>query len=103
MLRRAISSSPRMMSTKSAPIAGRKVTVERIGQSVISPRREHEPRDQRDDADQHGESVVVEVAGLELDHPLGDVEYARRDAVRAESVDEPAVALLPQEAPDPLR
>ena len=77
---------------------------ERIGQLSISPApREHEPGDQRGDADQHGEGVVIEVAGLQPHHVAGDVEHARGDAVRPEAVDQPAVAALPQQAAEPQR
>ena len=75
---------------------------ERIGQLDISALpREHEPGDERRDADQHGEGVVIEIAGLQPHDVAGHVEHARRDAVRPEAVDQPAVAALPQEAAEP--
>src|SRR5262245_10619668 len=62
----------------------------------------HEPCHEGGDTDQHGEGIVEEIAGLQPYHSLGDIEDARRDAVRTEAVDQPAVALLPQEAAEPL-
>ena len=55
------------------------------------------------DPDQHRKGVVIEVAGLDLHDVAGDIEHPRRDAVRAEAVDDVAVALLPEEVADPLR
>src|SRR5438105_2996112 len=105
MLRRALSSSPRMTTMSSAPMSGRKVTRERIGQPVMSIllRRKHDVSDQCGDADQHGEGVMVEVARLQPHDPVGDVDHPGRNAVRAEAVDQPAVSLFPQETPEPLR
>src|SRR5665213_1505213 len=102
MLRRAEASAPRTVSVKSAPISGRKVTTERIGQFIGASTRKHQPGDQQSDADQHREGVVVEVAGLQAHGALRDVEDAGRYAVRAKAVDQPAIALLPQEAAEPL-
>src|SRR5215470_10655091 len=66
-LRRAASSSPRLIQTISAPSSGRKVTTDRMGQVTISlASHEHEPGDQPCDADQHRKGVVVEIAGLDL-------------------------------------
>src|SRR5262245_25944187 len=105
MLRRALSSSPRMMTMSNAPTSGRNVTTERIGQPVIAilSWRKHDVGDQRGDADQHGKGVVIEISGLQADNAVGDVDHACRDAVGAKAVDQPAVALLPQEAAQPLR
>src|SRR5690242_10529442 len=105
MLRRAASSSPWTTTIRIAPTSGRKVTMERIGQSVMSmlSRGEHDVGDQGSDADQHGKGVVVEVPGLQADDAIGHVDHPSRDAVRAETVDQPTVALLPQEASEPLR
>src|SRR6201996_1038886 len=65
-LRRAASSSPRLIQTISAPSSGRKVTTDRMGQVTISlASREHEVGDQACDADQHREGVMIEVAGLD--------------------------------------
>src|SRR6185312_10806302 len=104
-VRLAASSPPRASSqTKSAPSSGRNVTTERIGQVVIllASHAEHEPGDQAGDADQHREGIVIEVAGLQLDDIARHIQHPRRDAVRTETVDDEAIALLPQEAADPL-
>src|SRR6185437_7589415 len=88
-----------------APSSGRKVTTERIGQVICrnpSVHREHEPGDDRRRADQHGEGVVIEVAALEAHDVARDVEHARRDAVRTEAVDQPAIAAFPERAAEPL-
>src|SRR5689334_3870582 len=105
MLRRAASSSPLIRRTSSAPSVGRKVTTERMGQVIMGPpsQCEQHVRDQRRDADQHGKGIVVEVARLQLHHAVGHIHHAGGDAIRAEAVDEPAVALLPEEAAEPLR
>src|SRR3984893_8565220 len=102
-LRRAASSSPRLIQTTSAPNSGRKVTTDRMGQVTISlASHEHEPGDQACDADQHREGVVVEIAGLDLDDVAGDAAHPRRPAVGAEAVDDGAIALLPELVADPL-
>src|SRR5215475_13916383 len=102
-LRRAASSSPRLIQTISAPNSGRKVTTDRMGQATISlASHEHEPGDQACDADQHREGVMIEIAGLEPDHVARDVEYPRRHAVGAEAVDDGAVAVLPELVADPF-
>src|SRR6185312_8769098 len=68
--------SSRMNRMRTTPTSGRKVTVVRMGQSVMSKRTpEHHPGDERDDADQHHECVVVEIAGLQLDDAVGDVDH----------------------------
>ena len=89
----------------STPTSGRKVVTERIGQlgHQCTPAREHEPGDQRRRADQHGEGIVIEIAGLQPHHVAGDVEHARGHAVRPEAVDQPAVAALPEQAAEPQR
>src|SRR5262245_53908649 len=93
-LRLPEASSPLSAMMNSVPTSGRNVVMERIGQLAMSvgPRREHEPGHQRGDADQHGESVVVEIAGLHAHHVARHIEHARRYAVRPEAVDQPAVA-----------
>ena len=58
----------------------------------MHPRREHEPGDESRRADQHGEGVVIEIAGLQAHHVAGDVEDAGGNAVGPEAVDQPAVA-----------
>ena len=65
--------------------------------------REHEPGDERGDADQHGEGVVVEIAGLQPDDIARHVEHARGDAVGPEAVDDEAVAALPEQPAEPHR
>src|ERR1700759_1332829 len=104
-LRRAASSSPRLIQTTSAPNSGRKVTTERMGQVVmaLASRSEHEPGDQPGHTDQHRKRVVIEIAGLDLDDVACDVEHASRYAVRPEAVDHIAVAELPEEAADGFR
>src|ERR1700742_5066470 len=102
-LRRAASSSPRLIQTTIAPTSGRKVTTDRMGQVTISlGSHEHEPGDQARDTDQHREGVVIEIAGLDLDDVAGDVEHPRRHAVGAEAVDDSAIALLPELIADPF-
>src|SRR5215467_14452975 len=87
----------------SAPSSGRKIVTERIGQLVIllPPAGKHEPGDETGDADQHHKRVVVHVASLQAHHVAGHVQYPIRHAVRAETVDQPAVAALPQQAAEP--
>ena len=46
---------------------------------------------------------MVEVAGLQPDHVAGDVKHTRGDAVGAETVDQPTIATLPEEAAKPHR
>ena len=48
----------------------------------------------------HRESVVIDVARLQAHGAAGDVENARRDAVRPKPVDDRAVAALPERAAD---
>src|SRR3970040_2054741 len=65
-LRATTSASPRMVRMNSAPTSGRKVNSDRIGNCVMirsSRVLEQIPRDQDDDARQHGERVMVEIAG----------------------------------------
>src|SRR6185312_2008746 len=104
---RAIGELPRAISAmRIAPSSGRKVTTERIGQVIYlnpSMHREHEPGDDGRRADQHGEGVVIEVAALQPHDVARDVEHARRHAVGAEAVDQPAVSALPERAAEPLR
>src|SRR3569832_923734 len=104
---RAIGELPRAISAmRIAPSSGRKVTTERIGQVICrnpSVHREHEPGDDRRRADEHGEGVVIEVTALEPHDVARDIEHPRGDAVRAEAVDQPAVAALPERVAEPLR
>src|SRR5262245_38909656 len=103
-LRFSASPSPRIIMMSSAPTSGRKIVTERIGQLISTcPSTEHEPGDERRYADQHGEGVVVEIAGLQPHHAACHVEHPGGDAVRPEAVDQPAVAVLPQYATEPQR
>src|SRR5215510_2001369 len=103
-LRFSASPSPRIIMMSSAPTSGRKMVTDRIGQLMSTcPSAEHEPGDERRHADQHGESVVVEITGLQPYHAARHVEHAGRDTVRPEAVDQPAVAVLPQHAAQPQR
>src|SRR5215472_17567248 len=104
-LRAMEASSPRIAMMNNAPSSGRNVVTERIGQLAISAPRigKHEPGDKDRDADQHGKRVVVHVAGLQAHDVARDDQYHRREAVRPEAIDQPAVAALPQQATDPQR
>src|SRR5690242_15401505 len=102
-LRFTDASSPGSSMMNSAPTSGKNVMTDSIGQLAMSvaSAREHEPCDEQRSADQHGERVVVEIARLQSHHVAGDVDDARRDAVRPEAVDQPAVAAAPQQAGEP--
>src|SRR5262245_57299525 len=103
-LRCSASPSPRITVMNRAPTSGRKVMTDRTGQLMSAhPNAKHEPGDQGGDADQHGKGVVIEVTGLQSHDATGHVEHARRDAVGAPAVDQPAVAVLPQDAAEPQR
>src|SRR5437763_1219029 len=65
--------------------------------------RDDVPGDQRDDADHHGEGVVVDVAGLQLAGAPGEIHSDLRDPVGAESVDDLPVAAFPKNAAQRLR
>src|SRR5689334_3079674 len=70
-LRAADSSSPGSAIMNSAPSSGRNVVTDRIGQLAIlllSSAGKHEPSNETGDADQHGERVVIHVAGLQPHH-----------------------------------
>src|SRR5437764_14070450 len=68
-LRATTVSSPLDSIMKAAPTSGRKVISESSGQwltgSPFRSLRYQVPADQRDDADQHGKSVMIDVAGLQ--------------------------------------
>src|SRR6202030_3482680 len=70
--------------------------------SLVDPRREHEPGDESSRANQHGEGIVIEVAGLQPHDVTGDIEDAGGDAVRSEAVDQPAVTALPKQTAEPF-
>src|SRR5258706_528529 len=57
--------------------------------------REHEPGDESRRADEHGEGIMIKVAGLQSHDIACDIEYAGGYAVGAKAVDQPAVAALP--------
>src|SRR3989338_9216382 len=61
------SASPRMNRMKAAPTSGNMIKSERMGSSNIACGLSHLsqdiPGDQPDDADQHGEGVVIEITG----------------------------------------
>src|SRR4029077_14252991 len=100
---RASLSLPRTSMMKAAPKSGRKVTTERMGQlRFMSFHRQHEPGDEGGSANQHGEGVVIKIAGLQPHHVAGYVKHARRDAVGPEAVDEPTVAALPEQPAERL-
>src|ERR1700722_11619085 len=73
---RARLSLPRTSVMNSAPSNGRKVTTDRMGQlRFMLFHRQHEPGDEGGRADQHGEGVVVEIAGLQPHHVARDVKH----------------------------
>src|SRR5262245_26839400 len=102
-LRFTDASSPGKIMMKSAPTSGRNVMTDSIGQLAMSvaSAREHEPCDEQRSADQHGERVVVEVAGLQPHDTAGDVDDPSRHAGEPAAVDQPAVAAAPQQAGEP--
>src|SRR5262245_25444589 len=97
------SSPPGSTMMISAPTSGRKVMTDSIGQLAMSvaSAREHEPGDEQGRADHHREGVVIEIAGLQPHRVAGDIDDARRDAVRPEAVDQPAIAAAPQQPAEP--
>src|SRR6266851_8201185 len=104
-LRVATASSRRGSKTMSAtPTSGRKVVRLRMGKLLVMAGRpspdglEEVPRHHDDGADQYGEGVVIEIAGLQPAGAYREIDRARRDAVGTDAVDHRAVALLPQAA-----
>src|SRR5579883_2723129 len=99
-LRATASLSPRKTRMKATPASGRKVTRERRGQFSMKARSgdlpQEIPGDEGDDADQHDEGVVVEIAGLQPCGPNGDLDRGSRQPVGPEPIDDGAVALLPE-------
>src|SRR5919106_5694455 len=84
------SGSPRISRMNAAPASGRKITRESSGQSLMghsSLDHKQVPGDKQRHPDQHGERVVIEVAGLQAHGEAGDIKRGRRDAVRTEAVD----------------
>src|SRR5437868_14277225 len=98
-LRATIASSPREVMMNPTPTRGRNVTSDRSGQWLMARRRspEHqEPGDQGDDTEQHGEGVMVDIAGLQAaGFPR---QFARRggNAGGPEAIDDRRIAGLPQ-------
>src|SRR5438067_46170 len=81
------------------PTISRNVTSDGNSQWLTPSRplaRQQVPRAQSDDADQHGEGVVIDVAGLQPARLARELAGGGGDAVRAEAVDDHAVAALPQ-------
>ena len=100
------SSLPGTNSSSSAPTAGRKVMTVRMVVVEVHPKQppgRDRPGEQRGDADQHGEGIVVEVAGLQLDDARGDVLHPVAEALDDGLVDQPVVEALPQRRADPHR
>src|SRR5689334_4874332 len=103
-LRSTASLGPCTTMQNSAPTKGRKVMTERIGQlAIVLSHEQHEVADERGDADQHHEGVVVQVAALEAAQHARNVVGPRRDAVGSQPVDRRAVALLPEYPADRQR
>src|SRR5262249_30658523 len=98
-LRASTASSPREVMMNPTPTSGRKVTSDRRGQWLMarsrSPRHQV-PGDQRDDADQHGKGIMVDVAGLQPTGLARQFPRGRGDPVRPEPIDNRSVACLPQ-------
>src|SRR5690349_8489378 len=101
-LRFVASLSPRNAMMNRAPTIGRKVMTEITGQVVMSASREHEPGDQRGGADQHGEGIMIEIAGLQPYDAARHVQYAGGHAVRSKPVDKPTVAAFPERIAEPF-
>src|SRR5262249_52906432 len=97
-LRATISASPRVVRMNPAPISGRNVTSDSSGQWLmvlgLLP-RDQVPGDQRDDADQHGKGVMVNIAGLQPACAKRRVARPGGDAVD-DTVDNRSVTGLPQ-------
>src|SRR5688572_3383803 len=105
-LRATKASSPRVMKISSAPTNGRKVVRERIGKSVMlasASERDQIPADQRDDADQHGKGVMIDIAALQPAGPAGEADRELGNAVRSQPIDDGPVPALPQDAAERLR
>src|SRR4051812_23429538 len=98
-LRATTSSVPRTNMMKSAPMVGRKVTTERIGQlALMTPSPEEQiPGDQRPHADQHRKRIMVDVAALQgTGAPREPQRVAGKAAVNQQAVDDSTIALLPK-------
>src|SRR5882757_7960479 len=104
-LRSTASLGPLTTRQNNAPTSGRNVTRERIGQLDIGPLPHHhdEVRHEGRNAQQHHERILIEETALEAAEHTRDIQRAGRDIVRAESVDDRAVALLPEQTADHQR
>src|ERR1700730_1768521 len=99
-LRATTPSSPLASMMTATPISGTKVTRVSSGQwlmawSIARLPRDQVPGDQRDDADQHGKGVVIDIAGLQPARFARQLAGRRRNAVRPQPVDDRAVARPP--------
>src|SRR5204863_8290243 len=102
-LRATIASSPREVMMNPTPTRGRNVTSDRSGQWLMArPRspRHQIPGDQGADTEQHGEGVVVDIAGLQpASFPR---QFARRggNAVAPKAIDDRRLARVSQPLPE---
>src|SRR5262249_56191841 len=97
-LRASTASSPREVMMNPTPTSGRKVTSDRRGQWLMArPRssRYQVPGDQRDDADQHGKGIMVDVAGLQPAGLARQFPGPRGDPVGPQPVHDPRVTPPP--------
>src|SRR5207247_3950503 len=90
-------------SARARAPAGRSRWIEWARLSLLASKAEHEPGDKSGNPHQHREGVVIEIAGLDLHDVTSDIEDPCGHAVRTEPVDDIAIALLPEETPDPFR
>src|SRR5258708_39567016 len=104
-LRATSSSAPRSTRMKATPTIGRKMVRESKGQPDMAlPRPQPDiPAGDQDDADQHGEGVMIDIARLQRRAAPRQAARDGGDAVGGEAVDDCAVAALPQGAADAQR
>ena len=91
-------SPPGMARMNPAPTRGRKVTRDRIGNSVIAPSArltQQVPGDQEHDTAQHGKGVMVKITALQTPRPARQGAGRRRHPVGTDAVDQGAVAGFP--------
>src|SRR5690349_1501613 len=50
---------------------------------------------------QHGQRIMIDIAGLQLDRTTAGIQHAGGNAIRTQPVDHRAVTALPQEAAQP--
>src|SRR5512133_3548175 len=107
VLRATTSGWPRMATIKAAPSSGRNVTSERTGKlanvGASTGHAKQIPGDENQHADQHGEGVVEDVAGLQPYRAAGDPHGGGGDAVGPDPVDQRPVPTLPQAPPESER